>query len=95
MPVLLARPIPVKERTLLIPEVAQAKAGDTIRAKWLFDGCTTLADAAQRARDAADALQSLHDGGWTLAEPVSDDYGTLVDPTGGTGEMSAEDTDEV
>jgi hypothetical protein len=65
------------------PEVADLEddadeAGDgteTVRAKWTIDGAATLAEAAQKARDFADFLQSLHDQGYVLDGPVADDYG--------------------
>lgn len=62
-----------------------AHPGDTLRAKWLLDGASTLAEAADRLTDEANRLQALHDAGWTLAETIEDDYGTLVDPTGDSG----------
>lgn len=74
-----------------IPEPDQAQAGGIIRAKWMLDGAETLADAAERARVAAQQLQQLHDAGWTLQAPVEDDYGTLVDPTGNAGSADSED----
>lgn len=70
---------------MMIAVVPQATPGETIRAKWMLDGATTLAEAASRAREAADRLQALLDAGWTLTEPVDSDYGFLVDPTGNAG----------
>jgi hypothetical protein len=78
---------------MMIPTVEQATPGETIRAKWVLDGAATLGEAAQRAREAADRLQALHDAGWTLAEPVDSDYGFLVDPSGNAG-TDADDADD-
>jgi hypothetical protein len=55
-----------------------------VRAKWILDGATTLAEAADRARAFADALQVMHDQGYLLRNPIEDDYGFiyLPDPPG-------------
>lgn len=53
---------------------------DCIRAKWTIDGATTLAEAAQKAREFADYLQGLHDQGYVLREPIDDDYGFYHKP---------------
>lgn len=53
---------------------------DIIRAKWTIDGATTLAGAAQKAREFADHLQSLHDQGYVLDDPIDDDYGFYHKP---------------
>ena len=53
---------------------------DIVRAKWTIDGATTLAEAAQKARGFADYLQKLHDEGYVLRGPVSDDYGFYYKP---------------
>jgi hypothetical protein len=47
-----------------------------VRAKWTIDGATTLAEAAQKSREFADELQSLHDQGYRLRDPVAGDYGS-------------------
>lgn len=64
---------------------AGPQAGDTVRAKWAMDGATTLEEAAVRLDDLAGWLRDLHAKGWTFMEPVTDDYGILVDPDGNTG----------
>jgi hypothetical protein len=53
---------------------------DIVRAKWILDDATTLAEAAQKAREFADYLQKLHDEGNVLREPISDDYGFYYKP---------------
>ena len=53
---------------------------EIVRAKWTLDGATTLAEAAQKARDFADRLQRLHDKGYVLREPIADDYGSYCKP---------------
>jgi hypothetical protein len=55
----------------------------TVRAKWTIDGATTLAEAAQKAREFADFLQGLHDQGFVLDSPVADDYGFYRKPETG------------
>lgn len=50
------------------------------RAKWLGDGAPSLMHLAARLRAEAVRLEALAAGGWSLAEPVSDDYGTLLPP---------------
>jgi len=67
----------------MIQQVTEADTGeeyDIIRAKWTIDGATTLAEAAAKLRERADEYDRLHKEGWTLQEPVSDDYGFLVPP---------------
>jgi hypothetical protein len=51
-----------------------------VRAKWTIDGATTLAEAAEKARRFAEELQSLHDQGYKLREPIHDDYGFYYKP---------------
>jgi hypothetical protein len=53
---------------------------ETIRAKWTIDGAATLAEAAVKAREFADHLQALHDGGYVLRQPVEDDYAFYFKP---------------
>jgi hypothetical protein len=53
--------------------------GETIRAKWLMDGATTLEEAAQRLENEAKRLRGLQAAGWRLLDPVKDDYGFLVE----------------
>lgn len=52
--------------------------GETIRAKWLFEGAETLSEAAQMLRAEADRLVELERDGWQLQDPVSDDYGLIA-----------------
>jgi hypothetical protein len=51
-----------------------------IRSKWRIDDATTLAEAAEKARAFADELQRLHDEGYVLRAPVSDDYAFYYKP---------------
>jgi hypothetical protein len=57
---------------------------EIIRAKWTMDGATTLAGAAAMLRAFADELDRKHAEGWTLRQPVDDDYGFLNEPEGHT-----------
>jgi beta-lactamase class A len=47
---------------------------ETLRAKGIIDGATTLAEAAEMVRAFAAELQKLHGEGYVLREPVEDDY---------------------
>lgn len=51
-----------------------------VRGKWTMDGAATLEEAAGRLEAAAANLRGLAAAGWTLREPVADDYGWLVQP---------------
>lgn len=53
---------------------------DLVRAKGVMDDAATLAEAAQKVRAFADELQRLHDEGYVLTEPVTDDYGFYSKP---------------
>lgn len=53
---------------------------EIVRAKWIIDGATTLAEAAQKARAFADHLQGLHDQGYVLDSPIADDHGFYSKP---------------
>jgi hypothetical protein len=46
-----------------------------IRAKWSLDGASTLAEAAEMARELADNLETLEREGWQLDSPIRDDWG--------------------
>lgn len=54
---------------------------EIVRAKWMLDGAATFAEAAQKAHTFGDWLQSLHDQGYVLDQPISDDYGFYGKPT--------------
>jgi len=73
-----------RERRSQQREEAMAKQAEQeiIRAKWLYDGAATLAEAAAMLRAEADRLEHLGKDGWTLEQPVEDDYGFLVPPKG-------------
>lgn len=51
-----------------------------VRAKWVMDGATTLEEAAIKLEAAAAELRGLAADGWTLREPIEDDYGWLTRP---------------
>lgn len=53
---------------------------EPIRAKWMLDGAATLPEAAQKARDFAGWLESLHDQGYVLRDEIADDYGSCYKP---------------
>lgn len=59
------------------PEFGQPGSIDNpmIRAKWSVDGATTLAEAADQARQFAASLDALNAQGWELSDVISDDYG--------------------
>ncbi|KAI7843499.1 hypothetical protein COHA_002742 [Chlorella ohadii] len=50
---------------------------NSIRAKWMLDGCTTLEECRQRLRERIEWLQRLEDEGWELEDPVADDWGHI------------------
>lgn len=56
------------------PECAEGAPGvQFLAVKWSLDGATTLAEAADAARDYADTLQALHDQGYVLdGDQISD-----------------------
>jgi hypothetical protein len=56
-------------------DLSEEFGDDCVRAKGVMDDATTLAEAAEKVRAFADELQRLHDEGYVLSEPVSDDYG--------------------
>src|SRR6201986_3364908 len=53
---------------------------DIQRARGIMDGATTLAEAAAYARTFADDLQALHEQGYVLRRPVTDDYAFYYKP---------------
>ena len=63
----------------------EAEDTETIRAKWVMDEATTLAEAAGRLRAFADELDRMHAEGWRLEGPIMDDWGFLVKPEGVSG----------
>ena len=68
--------------TTAVPEdeIDETENDGCVRAKWTIDDSTTLAEAAQKSREFADFLQSLHDEGFVLREPIADDYGFYYKP---------------
>lgn len=66
-------------------DIVGAGDGDPIiRAKWVMDGAATLAEAAAKIREFAGQLDRLHAEGWTLQEPIADDYAFLMPPASAT-----------
>ena len=63
---------------ILVPSPEEAVEGDSIRAKWSWDGATTLEEAALLAEEAAVRLRALAAAGWQLDGAVEDDYGFLA-----------------
>lgn len=55
-----------------------------------MDGAADLVQAALLLRGYADYLEDLAFHGWTLAGPIEDDYGFLVDPDGNAGPAAGE-----
>ena len=61
--------------------VDESESGEPIiRAKWVMDDAATLPEAAAKLREFAAELDRLHAEGWTLDQPIEDDYGFLVPP---------------
>ena len=58
-------------------DIEETDGEESIRAKWLMDGATTLTEAAQQLRAYADDLLQLEKQGWQLIGPVEDDYGWI------------------
>ncbi|PRW45085.1 hypothetical protein C2E21_6404 [Chlorella sorokiniana] len=50
---------------------------DILRAKWILDGCSSLAQCRERLGEQIVWLQQLEDEGWELQGTVEEDYGTL------------------
>ena len=46
-----------------------------IRAKWIMDGATSLAEAAAKVRAFAAELDQMVTDGWELVDEVTDDHG--------------------
>ena len=70
--------------------VFPAEDTETIRAKWVMDEATTLAEAAGKLRAFADGLDAMHAEGWRLERPVDDDYGFVLAP----GEEPGDDEED-
>lgn len=66
-------------------DISGAEPGQPVRGKWLMDDAADLPEAAAKLRGYADYLDALAVAGWTLAAPIDDDYGFLVDPEGNSG----------
>lgn len=48
-----------------------------VRAKWIMDGATTLAEAATQVREFADYLDGIAAEGYELLDKVEDDYANI------------------
>ena len=48
-----------------------------IRAKWTIDGSATIDEAIDKLNNFMEYLKELKNEGWTLREPINDDYGFL------------------
>ena len=66
-----------------------------IRAKWSFDGAKTLAEAAQRLRNYAGALDGLAALGFELRDEIVDDYGFIGRPNDGGPSDPDDDEDDL
>lgn len=60
-----------------VPEDIDDAHHSVVRAKWAFDGATTLTEAAAMLRTFADNLEALEAAGWQLTVVVNDDYGFI------------------
>jgi hypothetical protein len=56
-------------------EEDEENTDEIVRAKWTIDGAKTLAEAADMAHEFGIYLQTLHDQGYVLRQPIEDDYG--------------------
>jgi len=57
------------------PDCAEGAPGSQFLAvKWSLDGASTLAEAAEKARELAASLQALHDEGYILEDDISDGH---------------------
>lgn len=50
---------------------------EIIRAKWLYDNCSTLDEIIERLHQEIEYIKKLKEDGWKLIEPVNDDYGYI------------------
>jgi hypothetical protein len=50
---------------------------EIIRAKWILDGCATIADIIERLKAEIEHYTKLKEEGWELTQPVEDDYGYI------------------
>lgn len=66
-----------------------------IRAKWTFDGATTLLEAAQRLREYATDLEGLAALGFELRGEIEDDYGFIGRPGDGGSAYPDDDEDDL
>lgn len=51
---------------------------ETVRAKWSFDGATSIEEMAEMLERKAEALREDKDDGWELESEVQNDYAILV-----------------
>ena len=50
---------------------------ETLRAKWMLDGCRTLDEVCQRLQEQIWAFRRMQAAGWELTDEVLDDYGSM------------------
>ena len=50
---------------------------DIIRAKWSFDGCTTLQEVIEKCEILKNHYTKLIEEGWQLESAIEDDYGHI------------------
>lgn len=50
---------------------------DTIRAKWMFEGCKTIDEIIEKLEIEKDRFIEMKSEGWELIDTVTDDYGHI------------------
>lgn len=53
------------------------KNTETIRAKWMYDGCETIDEIIIRLHEEIAKFLSLKSQGWELIDKIEDDYGHM------------------
>ena len=59
---------------------SESEDDEIIRAKWMFDGCSTLDAIIKRLQEHIVYIEELKSEGWQLTGPVEDDYGFMKKP---------------
>ena len=63
-----------------VSEVSESEMVDnteTIRAKWMLDGCRTLDEVCERLQEQIWAFRRMQAAGWELTHEILDDYGFM------------------
>ncbi len=63
-----------------ISEVSESEWVDnteTLRAKWMLDGCCSLDEVCERLQEQIWEFRRLQAAGWELTDEVLDDYGFM------------------